>query len=254
MIDWQSLRRECALWEDANALAVNKPSGVSVVGERHSLDLVQLAAETGERLYPAHRIDKATSGVILFAKKLEAHGGLTRQFNKRTVDKAYLAVTDSTGLPEAGTIELPLSVGRKNRVRVAAPRESITVSDGCWSVPSEEVFVHVKSYPSTTRFTKVWESAEQTLLAVRPESGRRHQIRVHLAWIGHAIAADPLYDKHRTGRTLLHAWRLGFDAPWLGGRRIDVEAAPGDDFWSELGELDSAAVLRRARDSFAAWE
>ena len=95
------------------------------MGERHDTDLVRLAEEAGEKLYPAHRIDKVTSGVLLLAKDLALHGDLTRQFNRRTVDKVYLAITATTGLPDRGTIELPLSVGRKNRVRVAANRAAI---------------------------------------------------------------------------------------------------------------------------------
>ena len=65
-------------------------------------------------------------------------------------------------------------------------------------------------------------------------TGRRHQIRVHLAWIGHPIEGDPLFAKAAAGRTLLHSWRLGFDAAWAGGQRIQVEAPPGTDFWAAL--------------------
>jgi tRNA pseudouridine32 synthase/23S rRNA pseudouridine746 synthase len=57
---------------------------------------------------------------------------------------------------------------------------------------------------------------------------------VHLAWIGHPIEGDPLFGKSAAGRTLLHSWRLGFDAAWAGGRRIQVEAPPGPDFWAAL--------------------
>ena len=189
------------------------------MGERHDTDLVRLAEEAGEKLYPAHRIDKVTSGVLLLAKDLALHGDLTRQFNRRTVDKVYLAITATTGLPGRGTIELPLSVGRKNRVRVAANRAAIAFDPACsrWSVPPDEQFQDVRSYPSTTTFQTVSGDAGHTLLAVCPLTGRRHQIRVHLAWIGHPIEGDPLFDKPAAGRTLLHSWRLGFDAAWAGG-------------------------------------
>ena len=112
------------------------------MGERHDTDLVRLAEEAGEKLYPAHRIDKVTSGVLLLAKDLALHGDLTRQFNRRTVDKVYLAITASTGLPGRGTIELPLSVGRKNRVRVAANRAAIVFDPASarWSIPPDEQF------------------------------------------------------------------------------------------------------------------
>jgi tRNA pseudouridine32 synthase/23S rRNA pseudouridine746 synthase/23S rRNA pseudouridine1911/1915/1917 synthase len=235
--DWTAIRRDRVLFEDAAALVLDKPAGVSVLGERHESDLVRLAEDAGERLIPAHRIDKVTSGAVLFAREQRYHGDLTRQFNRRTVAKAYLAVTATTGLPEFGTIELPLSVGRKNRVRIAAERGTIAFDPAThrWSVPDGDVYTHVRTYPSVTAFATVWSDDRHTLLVVRPVTGRRHQIRVHLAWIGHALACDPLFDRSAVGRTLLHSWRLAFDAAWLDGRRIEVTAPPGEDFWAPLG-------------------
>jgi tRNA pseudouridine32 synthase/23S rRNA pseudouridine746 synthase len=217
---WAEFRERVILEDDA-ILVLDKPVGVSVMGERHETDLVRLAADAGERLFPVHRIDKVTSGVILFAKELSVHGGLTRQFNKRTVNRAYLAVITPGGLPTAGRIDLPLSVGRKNRVRIAAPRESIVLKDDTWTVPESAVFDTVPTYPSVTTFAVRAQSADRALLEAVPETGRRHQIRVHLAWIGHPIVGDPLFEKAPAGRTYLHSWRLSFDH---GGERITVEA------------------------------
>ncbi|HEX4725224.1 MAG TPA: RNA pseudouridine synthase [Pseudonocardiaceae bacterium] len=245
MLDWQNLRAD-ALYEDEAALVLNKPAGIAVTGERHETDLVRMAADAGETLYPAHRIDKVTSGAVLFAKTLAHHGDLTRQFNRRTVAKTYLAITRSTGLPDRGTIELPLSVGRKNRVRVAAERAGIVAADDRWTVPADAVFTHVPTYPSTTEFTTVWTDGTHTLLAVRPITGRRHQIRVHLAWIGYELVGDPLFDRATTApRTLLHAWRLGFDAAWLAGSRIVLAATPPGDFWSATGVNNPETLLRQ---------
>jgi tRNA pseudouridine32 synthase/23S rRNA pseudouridine746 synthase/23S rRNA pseudouridine1911/1915/1917 synthase len=251
--DWKSLRDTCVLYEDEAILVLNKPSGISVMGERHETDLVRLAKDDGEELFPAHRIDKVTSGAVLFAKELRRHGDLTRQFNRRTVDKAYLAITRSAGLPDLGTIALPLSVGRKNRVRIAAERAAITSADGRWSVAPDDVFTHVRTYPSVTTFGTVWQGEQDTLLAVRPVTGRRHQIRVHLAWIGHEIIGDPLFDKAGAAggdRTLLHSWRLAFDAAWRGGARIDLTAEPGPDFWTPVADRladEPDVLLRRAQ-------
>lgn len=236
---WSRLRRSGVVLEDAAILALNKPAGVAVMGERHETDIVELAQGAGERLYPVHRIDKVTSGVVLLAKDLGCHGDLTRQFNKRSVDKFYFAITRSTGLPRSGVIDLPLSVGRKSRIRIAAPRECITLDKvaGRWSVPPSEVLDNTTTYPSVTAFAKVWDDDRRTLLLVRPITGRRHQIRVHLAWIGHEIEGDPLFDRAgaaRGERTCLHSWRLGVDAAWLGGKRIEIEAPPGEDFWATL--------------------
>jgi tRNA pseudouridine32 synthase / 23S rRNA pseudouridine746 synthase len=224
---WDQVRAGRELLRDDDLLVLDKPAGWSVMGERHDTDLVRVAADAGEQLWPAHRIDKVTSGVVLFARRLAVHGGLTRQFADRTVAKTYLAVAAGTGLPEHGTIELPLSVGRKNRVRIAAPREAITVTDGVWSVPADAVLPG-DTYPSTTTFERLGEGADRTLLAVTPTTGRRHQIRVHLAWIGHALVGDPLFTKNPDTRTGLHAWRLAFTGP--DGTRHDLEAPPGDDF------------------------
>ena len=223
---WAEYRKR-ALYEDAAVLVLEKPVGVSVMGERHESDLVRMAAEAGETLYPVHRIDKVTSGVILFAKDLAAHGGLTRQFNKRTVQKSYLAVVSPGGLPAEGTIDLPLSVGRKTRVRIAAARESIALDGGTWSVPAGAVFDQVPTYPSVTELRVLWQDDRHALVVADPLTGRRHQIRVHLAWIGHPILNDPLFDKAAAGRTHLHAWRLSFD---LDGERVTVTAPPSAEF------------------------
>jgi tRNA pseudouridine32 synthase/23S rRNA pseudouridine746 synthase/23S rRNA pseudouridine1911/1915/1917 synthase len=239
------------VFEDEAVLVLNKPAGVSVMGERHETDLVRMAAAAGEELFPVHRIDKVTSGAVLFAKQLRWHGPLTRQFAGRTVGKTYLAIT-SPGLPARGVIDLPLSTGRKSRVRVAAPRASIVAdsSRGTWSVPESEVFGHVRTYPSVTAFATVWQDGQHALLAVRPVTGRRHQIRVHLAWIGHPVEGDPLFEPSGAPRTLLHSWRLAFDAAWRGGSRVEAEAAPGPDFWAPVtGRLpgpDPAALLASA--------
>lgn len=242
---WAELRRP--LHEDSGLLVLDKPAGISVTGERHDVDLVRLAADAGERLYPVHRIDKVTSGVLLLARDLAAHGALTRQFQQRTAEKTYLAITATTGLPARGEVELPLSVGRKNRVRVAAERDAIECDGTRWSVPDDAVFRHVRSYPSRTTFERLWADEHGTVLAVHPETGRRHQIRVHLAWIGHALAGDPLFDRQATGRTALHAWRLAVD--WPAGTRVHFEAEPGDDFWAPLAAR-VPSPLRRLMDAY----
>jgi tRNA pseudouridine32 synthase / 23S rRNA pseudouridine746 synthase len=113
------------------------------------------------------------------------------------------------------------------------------------------VFGHVRVYPSRTTFVRLWEDGQHTLLAVCPVTGRRHQIRVHLAWAGHPIEGDPLFGNTGGGRTLLHSWRLGFGAAWADGARIEVEAPPGPDFWAPSGReppvpLPDTAALYQA--------
>jgi tRNA pseudouridine32 synthase / 23S rRNA pseudouridine746 synthase len=259
-LDWAAVRSARALAETADYLVLDKPPGLSVAGERHETDLVRIARDAGEELIPVHRIDKVTSGVVLLARTRAAHGPLTRQFARRTVRKDYLAITRTTGLPEHGRVDLPLSVGRKNRVRVAAPRGDIrhepdpAGTEERWTVPAESV--RAKAFPSLTTFTRLWTGGSEphghTVLAVAPTTGRRHQIRVHLAWIGHPIAGDPLFPDPDAGpepdagrRTCLHAWRLAFDD--LHGNRVEVAAEPDREFWAPVRPLlpdeGPAAVL-----------
>ncbi|MGW5572454.1 RluA family pseudouridine synthase [Nocardia thailandica] len=252
--DWSQVRAECTVYADDAVLALNKPAGISVTGERHDTDLVELAAAAGTRLYPVHRIDKVTSGLVLLATDLAAHGPLTRQFTKQTAAKTYLAVVHGDGLPDTGVVELPLSVGRKNRVRIAAPREAIRRDGDRWFADEADLLA-TKNYPSRTEFATLARFGDRAVLALRPVTGRRHQLRVHLAWIGHAILGDPLFD--RTGgfaRTHLHSWRLRLDAGWRTPPELALAAEPGADFWTPLPEdadpADHAALLAAAGRAF----
>ncbi|UGT53294.1 RluA family pseudouridine synthase [Nocardia asteroides] len=241
-MDWQTVRERYTVYADDAVLALNKPAGISVTGERHDTDLVELAQAAGTQLYPVHRIDKVTSGLVLLATDLAAHGPLTKQFNKQTARKAYLAIVAGADLPERGELDLPLSVGRKNRVRIAAPREAIRREGGRWFVEEADLLA-AKNYPSLTRFATVATHGEHTLLALAPVTGRRHQIRVQLAWIGHPILGDPLFDRTAAfPRTHLHSWQLRLDADWLTPPVLDVGATPGPDFWEPLGADPSAAA------------
>jgi tRNA pseudouridine32 synthase / 23S rRNA pseudouridine746 synthase len=245
---WLELRDKHIIFEDDAILVLNKPAGISLVGERHGTDMLKLAKEANETIIPVHRIDKVTSGLVLFAKSIDVHGGLTRQFAKRTVEKGYLAITRPAGIQDEGTIDLPLMTASSGRVRVAAERSQIALDEHAtrWSVPAGKIYTHVRNYPSRTTFRRVFEGLDDSLLIVRPVTGRRHQIRVHLAWIGYPIEGDPLFDKHAVEkgiRTGLHSWSLKFDAAWLGGRRLQFYAPPGEDFWASLaGSLGASEI------------
>lgn len=240
MITWTEVRDQRLLFEDEHVLVIDKPAGIALIGERHDTDLMQQARAAGDWVMPAHRIDKVTSGVVLLARDQPTHAIATRQFAERTVTKDYLAVVRGTGLrvgaDQVGRINLPLSVGRKNRVRVAAERAAITeVEPGQWSVGDDAVFDRVRSYPASTDYAVLTEHNDHTALRLRPHTGRRHQLRVQLAWIGYPIVGDPLF-KAAGIRTCLHAWRLTFAHP-VSGEPISVRADPEAAFWWPLGTV-----------------
>ncbi len=186
------------LYEDEDIIAVNKPEGLAAVPERRpeTQSLFEmLCAERGERLYIVHRIDKETSGVIVFARSAEAHRQLNLQFEKRLVRKVYLALTYGVLADDWGIIDKPLR-------RFGSGRVGISAQHGRASVTEFRVLERFKSC---------------TLVELYPRTGRRHQIRVHLYSIGHPIAGDPLYgDKimqRKFPRMMLHAYRLTLRPP-----------------------------------------
>ncbi|MGI9327027.1 MAG: RluA family pseudouridine synthase [Pseudomonadales bacterium] len=196
---------------DTDLLVVNKPAGLSVLRDRSGqIDLWQrLTAQFG-KLYLVHRIDKATSGLLLIARTQHMQSALTRAFAARQVDKLYLAsVVGQLSLAGTGEIDLPLRKGRKNRYRIAAPRASITRVGDRW----QTALGAADGLASSTRLRKLAGSASSSTLALMPRTGRSHQLRVHLAWIGHPIVGDHLYGRpnapeQQSSRLMLHAARL----------------------------------------------
>jgi len=159
----------------------------------------------GAKAYTVHRIDKGTSGVVLFAKDAGTHRALSMAFEDRRMGKTYLALVHGA-MEGEGKIVAPL----KDR-------------------GSGRVSVHPKGKPSGTRWKAVRREGERTLLEVSPLTGRRHQIRVHLYSVGHPVVGDPLYGEKRgeEGRMMLHAWKLRIpEGPW--GGALDFTAPPPD--------------------------
>ena len=235
-LDWAELRARRAVYEDDDCVVLDKPAGVALVGARDDVDLMTAAREAGEWLMPAHRIDRVTSGLVLLAKARDAHAALTQQFRDRTVTKHYLAIVQGVGLPDRGTIDLPLREGRKAQVRVAAERKDIRFDEWAWRWTATADRSDAKS--ATTTFERLHESENASLLRAQPVTGRRHQIRVHLAWIGYPVIADPLFETNPIGRTRLHSARLAFDA--RSSERVDCRREPGQDFFDgvPIGRTD----------------
>lgn len=206
------------LYEDASVIAVNKPAGLTVHAGAGALSgtlvnrLVhhfQSLSQVGGELRPGivHRLDKDTSGVLLVARNDAAHRNLSAQFAARTVEKRYLALVEGTVRMDSGRITRPIARDPVRRTRMTARIGSNTG-------------------PGRTALTeyKVLERfAGFTFLEVRLGTGRTHQIRVHMADMGHRVVGDRLYRAAAAERMFLHAWRIGFLSPDT-GERVTVEA------------------------------
>jgi len=232
------------LHADASLLVVNKPAGLVSVPRPKGDDIV--TALKRARLTPAnepfrlvHRIDRETSGVLVFARTLAAQQSLTAQFHARTVEKTYWALV--RGYVETdGEIALSLEVDRGgNRVRVARRGGKKAI----------------------TQYRVLKRVAGNTLLECRPLTGRTHQIRVHLAAIGHPLAVDALYggsealylshfkrgyqpstrheERPILSRVSLHALRISFEHPER-GERVIFEAPLPKDLRATLTQLERA--------------
>ena len=201
------------LFEDDTLIAVNKPEGLAAVPLRRpngeSL-LEVLCAQRNEKLYIVHRIDRDTSGLILFARNEQAHRWLNRQFETRNVSKTYLAVLHGVMNEDRGSIDKPLRRFGSGRVAVDCD----------------------KGKPSLTEFRVLARSSSSTLVEARPKSGRQHQIRVHFYSIGHPVAGDPLYGsatlQDGIARLMLHAWKLTLPLP--DGWNLSLEAPIPESF------------------------
>ena len=202
------------LYEDGAVIAVNKPAGLIVHAGAgaHSGTLVNRLvhhfsslSKTGGDLRPGivHRLDKETSGVLLVARDDVAHQALAAQFAARSVEKTYLALVHGSMRSESGRITAPIARDRLRRTRMTTRLESGRSA--------------LTEYRARERFEKF------TYLEVRIGTGRTHQIRVHLASVGHPVAGDCLYGAPPAQRMFLHAWRIGFISPDT-GQRVLVEA------------------------------
>jgi 23S rRNA pseudouridine1911/1915/1917 synthase len=202
------------LYEDASLIAVNKPAGLTVHAGAglHSGTLVNrlvhhfgALSQLGGDMRPGivHRLDKDTSGVLLVARTDAAHRVLAAQFAGRTVEKAYLALVHGKVRADSGRITKPIARDPVRRTRMTARlksgREALT------------------EYRVRKRFEKF------TYLEVRIGTGRTHQIRVHLASIGHPVAGDRVYGAPAAERLFLHAARIGFVSPAT-RERVTVES------------------------------
>jgi tRNA pseudouridine32 synthase/23S rRNA pseudouridine746 synthase len=227
--------RSLVIYEDAAILALNKPAGLSSQGGRgqvHTLDelLWAFAKASGNRPRLVHRLDRDTSGVILTARTKPAAAFLGKaMMARRGFAKTYLAlVAPGAPAPREGRIELPLrreEVGREAYIRPCATD-------------------HPDAQEALTLYRTLAEGDGAALVELRPETGRMHQLRVHLAALGRPILGDPRYGGALTAaggpapRLMLHAAALTFPHPDGGRKRI--EAAPPEDFATVAARLGIA--------------
>ncbi len=208
------------LHEGAGLLVVAKPAGVLVIpgrGEGGSSLREQLEEQLGRKVFVVHRLDRDTSGVLVFALDAERHRALSQAFESGQVKKRYRALVE--GRVEAPQlVDAALVPGRKGRMRVARPGE--------------------QGKPSRTRVRPVETFARASLVEAEPLTGRTHQIRVHLLHVGHPLLVDhqygraePLTEKELGGagdavvlaRTPLHAARLEWPAlPGVEARALEA--------------------------------
>jgi 23S rRNA pseudouridine1911/1915/1917 synthase len=216
-------------YEDEHLLIVDKPPGVVVhpaPGHRSGTLSQALAGRAAGGEDPAragivHRLDRDTSGLLVVAKTEQAHRLLKAMIEAREVRREYLALVEGTPPARTGTIDAP--IGRDRRVRT---RMSTETDD-----PRE----------ARTHFTLERALPGSALLRVVLETGRTHQIRVHLQAIGHPVVGDPEYGRAgRLGlrRQFLHATRLAFEHP-LTGAQVDVSSPLPPDLAAVLAELDA---------------
>jgi len=211
-------------YEDGDVVVVDKPPGVVVhPGSGHRTGtLVQALAgrvaggDDPDRPGVVHRLDRDTSGLLVLARNEQAHAALSAALREREIVREYLALVEGRPAARRGTIDAPLGRDRRVRTRISTdtddPREAVTHFEVERNLPSA------------------------TLLRVRLETGRTHQIRAHLQAIGHPVAGDPEYGRPRLyglERQFLHAARLSFAHPAT-GERLDLRSPLPADLQAAL--------------------
>ena len=229
-------RARCSLpvlLEDEHVIVVDKPAGLLTVpsapGVHDEDTALRFVQDYAHRLKPrggyaerVHRLDRDTSGALAFALSREARAGLIETFRHHRIERVYLAIVEGEPNADAGTVDAPL------RQAWVSGRRGV-------AKPGEE------QEPARTHWRVRERLPGAALLEVRLETGRQHQIRIHLAHVGLPILGDPVYGRPASGRPLarrpmLHAFRLAFAHP-LTGEPVKAESPLPDDFHAALVAL-----------------
>lgn len=214
------------LHQDPHLLAVDKPAGRLVIPGRGAPEraLREEAESLAGRVWVVHRLDRGTSGVLLFARSAAAHRALNMAFDRQAVSKRYLAIV--RGAPQAEQrVAAPLAPARRGRMRPARPGDPAAKAAATYLKTLE-------SFPARPPLPAL------ALVEAVPETGRTHQIRVHLAAAGCPLAVDPDYGEAEPlrdasgavliDRTPLHASRVELEHPAT-GKRLVLEAPLPED-------------------------
>lgn len=225
--------------QNEHFIAVNKPAGLLSIPDREGkeLSLKQMLQHQYGQIFTVHRLDRETSGIIVFAKNAETHKFLSQAFEERTVEKYYTGIVNGILSEKTKTIEAPIMEhpGKKGLM-----------------------IVHKKGKPAVTDYEVLEEFGKFSLVQFRIHTGRTHQIRVHMQYTGHPIVCDELYgdgipvrvsffkrnyklskneeeEKPILSRTGLHAQRLFFTD--MSGNQFDLEAPMPKDMRALLQQL-----------------
>ena len=237
------------LFENDDLVAVHKPAGIMTHPDGRNVE--ETASDWFASAYPAskevgetqrlpdgtelmrpgvvHRLDRDTSGVLIFAKTPEAHAHLKNAFQERLIKKTYLAITYGVPKERKGVIEFSIGRSRKDfRLRSAQPKAKGQLRE------------------AVTNYLVLDEIGTHALMKVMPETGRTHQIRVHLKAIHHPIVCDPLYAPGRPcdfglKRLGLHAYSL--NVPLLSGEEVKITAPLPPDFAQAVSQFPEGEAV-----------
>jgi tRNA pseudouridine32 synthase / 23S rRNA pseudouridine746 synthase len=200
-------------FENDRLIAVDKPAGQAVIpgrnlGDDYSPLVESVSKKLGKKAWVVHRLDRETSGIVVFAKDAAAHRELCLLWENREVEKIYRALVHGSFPQAEGLIEFPLKPFGSGRMGF-----------------------HPQGKPSQTEYKVLEKFHRSTLLEAKPWTGRRHQIRVHFYHLGHPVMGDPLYGRERpvggAPRLMLHACRISFQ---FQGQVLQLSSEPGKDF------------------------
>lgn len=214
------------IYEDVHVLVLNKPAGVLTHAKGELSEEFTVAdfvrqritePDTTNRPGIVHRLDRDTSGVIICAKNSETKGKLQKQFQERKAHKTYLAIVRGTPKKHTATLDLPIE---RNPKKPSTHR------------------VGVNGRAAVTRYEVIASNSIYSVVRLHPETGRTHQIRVHMAYIGTPIVGDRLYgsEKSPINRLCLHAEQLEITIP--DSRRETFKADPPSDFQQFMESID----------------